>query len=306
MSNYTVLKCTQGTQLWHDIRRQGIGASDAAAVLNVSKWKTAVELWNEKVNGTSQDSNIAMERGLALEPIILKAYNELTSQSLKPMNAVLRSNTYPFMQASLDAEPIDCVVEIKTASRKDNWGEPNTDQVPNEYIVQVQHSMIVTGLERAQIVVMFGFNNDIAIYEVAADKELQEQIIKAEMEFWDLVQRKIPPEPATLTDCNIVYSKSKPEAVTISQDLLADLAQLYEVREQIEELTKQKEMAEMKLKTFMKDAEVLVDEFGEQICTWKAGKPPKKFDTKKFKAEQPELAARYTTEGEPMRRFLLK
>ena len=50
----------------------GIGASEVAAIVGLSKWKTATELWQEKVFGLSKDlsDNEAVSKGVRLEPYL--------------------------------------------------------------------------------------------------------------------------------------------------------------------------------------------------------------------------------------------
>jgi hypothetical protein len=44
---------------------------------------------------------------------------------------------------------------------------------------------------------------------------------------------------------------------------------------------------------------------GKPVLTWKWGKPPRRFDQTRFKAEHPDLASAYTVLGEPVRRLTL-
>lgn len=44
---------------------------------------------------------------------------------------------------------------------------------------------------------------------------------------------------------------------------------------------------------------------GKPVLTWKWGKPPRRFDQAKFKAEHPDLASQYVLLGEPIRRLTL-
>ncbi len=60
------------------------------------------------------------------------------------------------------------------------------------------------------------------------------------------------------------------------------------------------------LQRFMKDAAELLDEAGEVLATWKTSKAGTKFDLESFKADHPELYAKYVRDSEPKRPFLLK
>ena len=47
---------------WLEYRRMGIGGSDVAALLGISKWKSPLELWLEKT-GQSEDEIVENEVG---------------------------------------------------------------------------------------------------------------------------------------------------------------------------------------------------------------------------------------------------
>lgn len=46
---FEVIKLQHNTPEWLAFRKNGIGASDASAVLGMSNWVTNIELWEEKV-----------------------------------------------------------------------------------------------------------------------------------------------------------------------------------------------------------------------------------------------------------------
>ena len=41
---------------WLEYRKQGIGGSDAAAIMGLNPWKTAMDVWLEKVGEFSEDT----------------------------------------------------------------------------------------------------------------------------------------------------------------------------------------------------------------------------------------------------------
>jgi hypothetical protein len=84
--------------------------------------------------------------------------------------------------------------EGKTARTDRGWGEQGTDQVPQAYLIQVQHYMVLTALPVFDVDVLIG-GQDERHYEVPADRELQEMIIEAEHDLWQRIQRGDPPEP---------------------------------------------------------------------------------------------------------------
>ncbi len=181
---------------WHELRKTKIGASDASSVLGVSKWKTAYELWEEKMgNGIKQPfTNVYMQRGIDLEPEALRAFENITGYLMSP--EVLISPLNEFMMCSLDGLEIDskAAVEIKAPGKKDH--ECALDgQVPEKYIPQLQHQISVTGLE---MIYYFSYNPDHAqsnkILQVYRDQDYIDKMIEKEAHFYyEHMLKKIPP-----------------------------------------------------------------------------------------------------------------
>ena len=53
--NANILVETEGLskEQWLRYRKQGIGGSDVASLLGISKWKSEIELWLDKTNQTN-------------------------------------------------------------------------------------------------------------------------------------------------------------------------------------------------------------------------------------------------------------
>ena len=64
---------------WHEARKSGLGGSDIAAVLGLSKWASPMDVWYQKrgLVDPLEESN-AMRRGRLLEPAIAEWYAEET------------------------------------------------------------------------------------------------------------------------------------------------------------------------------------------------------------------------------------
>jgi putative phage-type endonuclease len=149
------LEYPQGSKEWRDWRRHHIGASDAAAVLGLNRWKKPSDVAEEKLHGAVLEPNAAMERGTVLEKYIRQAYERLRSIEVKP-GACYVSWDWPICAASLDGEHDGTIIEIKTVNarsfRSGEWGEEMTDEIPDYYFIQVQHQLAVTGLDEARLV----------------------------------------------------------------------------------------------------------------------------------------------------------
>lgn len=136
-----LINLAQGSPEWLAFRRFKIGASDAAAVLGISPWKTPLQLWEEKINGTETAQNAAMTRGKNLEETARVFFNKLLKANFHPI--VAQHDEHDWMIASLDGfDPgLNALVEIKCPSK---IGE----EIPAHYYAQMQHQFAVTGLEK--------------------------------------------------------------------------------------------------------------------------------------------------------------
>lgn len=99
---------------------------------------------------------------------------------------------HPYMSAHIDRfvledgelSPPTRILECKTANpyTSGDWGEVGSDQVPMSYLCQCVWYMAITGLERADLAVLFG-NSDFRIYQITRDKELEEMILQSAQSF---------------------------------------------------------------------------------------------------------------------------
>lgn len=240
-----------------------IGASDAAAALNLSPWRTAADLWLEKRGALPPfEGNAATRWGKLLEPLLRQEYAEATGRSVYLPPERLVHPRVGFIAAHPDGVTADHrALELKTARTAEGWGEPGTDEIPEAYTIQVQHILMVTELPVADVAVLVG-GSDFRLYEVPADGELQAAILEAELEFWHYVESDIQPPidyraPGALAVVKRLYRGTN--GLTLEAD-----AQCLEAREQYETATElldaareAREAALAKLLGFMGDAAVL-------------------------------------------------
>lgn len=295
-------------QEWLTARKTGIGGSDVAAILGLSKWRTPYSVWQDKTGqGVEVEDNAPMKWGRALEPVIRQEYAEQTGRIVLQPADMLRHPKHDFMLANLDGMTEDGrVVEIKTARNANGWGEPGSDQVPQDYLFQVQHYMAVTGFVVADVAVLIG-GSDFRLYEVPADAELQEMMIDAEAEFWKRVLDNNPPEPITMADALAKYGRSsRTEAVVADAAVEAAVATLLALKEQALVMQASEETAKAIIFKAMADRDTLTNANGKTLATWRAQDGAKRFDSAAFKAEHADLYPKYLKQGEPSRRFLLK
>lgn len=98
--NANILVETDGLsrEEWLRYRKQGIGGSDVAAILGISKWNSAISLWLNKTNQTEDDTqeNEAMEWGTIMEPVIRNHFAKVTGKTVVEVHAMLQHPDYTY------------------------------------------------------------------------------------------------------------------------------------------------------------------------------------------------------------------
>lgn len=277
-------------------RKSGIGASEAAPiVLGKDRFgRTAVDVYSAKVLDPREYSTQAMSRGNFLEGGVLAWYEAETGEKIARRNVTLRSPTHEWMLATPDGLTVsDRVVEAKTARHRDGWGEPGTDQIPLEYLIQTHHQMIVTELRVADVPVLFG-GLEFALYRVEFDAELAEMIVRETGAFWrDHVLARVPPAPRSGSDCEILYRRDN-GAIQVATPEIAEMCRvLADMRQQLGILESQETELLDAIKAAMGEAAFLVGDGGEKLATWKSNKDSAVFDKNRFAADHPDLVSQY-------------
>jgi len=298
-------------QEWLEARRRGIGGSDAAVVLGLSRWKTPHALWLEKTGqstGEGADSE-AMHWGRALEPVIRSEYERRTGALVAEYPQIAHPD-YGWMLANVDGLTDDGkVLEIKTARTADGWGEEGTDEVPEAYALQVQHYMAVTGREMADIAVLIG-GSDFRIYTIFADAQLQADLIKAEAAFWERVQKREPPEITTYEEARQRWGNNpiKTNAAASDEEILQVWQEYRDNQHLLNDLQDKQERHKLEIMQWLHNhkATDLINEEGHRLATCTTTKGAVRFDSKAFAKDHPELYKQYQKQGEASVRFVVK
>lgn len=290
------------------LRLTGVGASECAAALGLSQYQTPLDIYLRKTGEAEPIvDNVPMRMGRLLEPIVLDLYEEQAGP-INRQQHTLTARDHPFMFATPDALNLTgrYPVDAKTVGARSlhYWGEPGTDQVPTDYLVQVTHQMIVTQATRADIAVLMA-GQDFAIYPINLDRELADMIIEGLRLFWQRVERREPPAPTSVAEVDRLYRRSQPAAIEADATIAATVAELVIVREQIKLATQREDALVLDLKKYLASHDTLTHA-GRTLATWKSAKDSQRFDAEAFKAAHPDLYAQYLKTTPGSRRLLLK
>lgn len=321
---------------WLKLRTKGIGGSDVAAALGLSPWRTPVELWQDKRGeGEPQPATDSMHFGTILEDIVAKEFQERTGMKVQRVNCTFADGEDDWMRANIDRAIVnktisgnvrvaknpqedqpfittDAILECKTASAFSAplWGDSQEDEIkagkivtehriPLYYETQVQWYMRLTGVATCYVAVLIG-GNDFRMYEVNRNEEAITAIVEKCRAFWfDYVKAGVAPEPIDIDDIRHLYRREVGPMVEASAGAAIAIGEYRNLKGQADSIKKQMEAVATQIAGFIGENEGLLLD-GKKAVTFKA-QSRATFDSKKLKADDPELWIKYVGQTAPSR-----
>lgn len=250
-------------QEWLYERTKGIGGSDASIILGLNKWKTPFELWLEKTGQSNLEDSAgeAAYFGNILEDVVAKEFEVRSGKKVRRNNFMLRHPEHEFINANIDRKVVgeDALLECKTASAylAKDWED---DEIPDAYMIQVQHYLGVTGYAHAYIAVLVGGQRFIW-KDIKRDEELIQMIFDAEVHFWNHhVLGNIPPaldgSSAAEEFLKERYKKTDPDKIVdLSFSYKEKIDNYLELKQSIKQLGKLAKETENQIKLELEEAE---------------------------------------------------
>lgn len=283
---------------WLRLRQKGIGGSDAAAIAGLNKHKSPIQVYYEKVEGVKESvPSEAAYWGTILEDIVAQEFSRRTGLKVRRRNAILRHPEYPFMLANVDRLVVgeDAGLECKTASEylKDEWVEG--EKIPDQYFIQCQHYMAVTGRSKWYIAVLIG-GNKFRWDVIERDEDIIRYLIEIESEFWQRVIEKRPPEvdgsEASINLLNLLYPAESviDDAAELPDEVDSLIDKLESVNAEIKKYEAQKAEIENKIKAMLGEYEHGYT--NDYTVKWSVVNA-NRFDSRRFAKEHPDLYQQY-------------
>ena len=292
---------------WLEIRKSGIGGSDAASVLGLNPHRSSISIFMEKVdyihnagykeenNQDTKDEEVSyrMELGNKLEEFVAREFTEKTGKKVRNVNGILKNDNYPFALANIDRAVVgekaflECKVTNSYSKKVWELG------VPIHYQIQVNHYMAVTGATHCYVAALVG-NEQLVIHKLERDEEIINEIMELEAMFWDkcVLGNNIPAPDGSMDYSKVLqeyYKDSKDEELILFEEESV-LNRYDEVVELYRDLELEKKKIEQHLQNQMQEYEVAF--IGDRRISWKQ-QERKSIDTKRLKSELPEIADKY-------------
>jgi putative phage-type endonuclease len=296
-------------QEWLDLRRGCITGTDIASILGISLFGSPMSVYLDKM-GLSEPirESEVMRWGKDLEPVIALRWSSDNSRNIVQGKFIQDG----IFGGTPDYIADDIVLEVKTAGSMNahHWGEAGTDQIPVNYVCQVQWYMMLLGLNLAHVAALIG-GSDYRVYVIPRDDSALSVMQRVAEKFWkEHVETKIPPDidgsAGSKDYLNIHYPRSRGSIIDADQyaaDLAKDLAL---TKAKIDVLYKDQLLLENKLKSAIGDHDGIQHSLFK--ASWKSAKSTMRTDWQSVAKElgaSSDIVQKHTIETPGARRFLL-
>lgn len=285
---------------WLRYRQKGIGGSDIASVCGINSWKSPLALWHEKTEKIKDDEeeNIPAEVGIALEPFMKRRFEKWLikeggqkNPSVFKVPYILQNKDNPIALANIDGafirqrpegwhspDPEDlyaglCITEYKTTSEffYKQWQD---DNLPDNYYLQVQWYLYVTGLEYCYLSFLIG-NRKFDVLIIKRNQEVIDEIVGKAEYFWKTyVTTKTPPAPlgdiSSGETLNKMYPREEEGKIidcTGDKGIQHNITKIEFVNTEIKNMKQELEVNKQAIKAKMEDSEMLI--CGDKKVVWR-------------------------------------
>lgn len=281
---------------WLDLRKTGIGGSDAGAVCGLNPYVSSIGVYLNKIGKAPEvEDNEAMRQGRDMEDYVARRFSEKTGLKVRRSHQLYRSKEHPFMIADVDRMIVgeDAGLECKTVSAygADKWKD---GQIPVHYLLQCLHYMAVTGKKTWYIAAVI-LGVDFQYRKIEWEEEMISKLIEVEQRFWEqFVCSGHMPDPDGTEACSESLTKYFNKAKKGTAIPLIGFDERLNRRElilqQIESLETEKRQIEQEVRCYLQENETAFNE--NYRVSW-FNVETNRLDTKQMKEEHPDLYQKF-------------
>lgn len=286
----------------HAMDRMGsIGGSDAGAICGVNKYKSAFEVWLEKMGQAQErEQTCSMMLGTFFEPMIADKLSEAIGKKvIKQFDVKTQSKDYDWMTCRVDGliEGERSIVECKTTFS--TFSDLSKGIIPDAYLLQCQHNMAVHEADTcflAYYIIESSKAPQFNFVKIDRDDELIKKLIKIEKSFWfDNVVAKSPPSIDYHSETTAELLKQLHPKATIQEK--KDVSSIDHIIESYTQINKQLKELEAKKEAYANEIKHTIGDHlaGESTKFEVIWKPQEatRLDTIKLKVEMPAIFEQY-------------
>ena len=283
---------------WLAARREGITATDLPAILGHNKYKTAIDVWTEKLGLNTDEFNPQLGSGeaalwgIALEDAVANTWANQIGVKVRRVGIIGHEDNM-WQRASLDRLVTGCpdgrcALEVKTRSHfvAEEWAKG----IPTDVKTQVRWQLHVSGLDHIHVIALIG-GQRLEQHVVHATDINADELITSAAIVWEATKTGQPPQLPAAQWTDEYLDALHPERtgeVEIDEDLAALVIEYNELISVIKDLENDK--AELKTKLIGGLGEFEVGTYnGKQLYSYKSS-TTKRLDTKALAELHPDAA----------------
>lgn len=274
-----------------------LGSTWAGAIQGVSPYKSKWYAWAYYTERKEYNVplNWAMERGIALESVILAKTEESFGVTIDGRQEFVQNKQYPWLAGHIDGRAGSTLLEVKTTNsfRSKQFDEDEQD-IPADYLMQICHFM---ACDDSFTKVMVCVDDSMKIKYIEYTREelqpLIDDYIKNAVDFWRMVEEDIePPLSMSSDDVKNEFKEAKcDDIVVIDDDEYIELAAIVDLKSQKKQLETMIADYEAKIKQLIGDHSGAT--IGQHTFMWKNNKSSVVVDYDAMVAENGDLAELY-------------
>jgi predicted phage-related endonuclease len=244
-------------QQWLEDRRSYIGGSDVAAILGLSKWRSALDVYYEKTNEAPPNpevTDVRRKAGIRMQRPIVDDY--LENEGVRLVAYEPPTVRHPDLPLAMN---LDAVVANEFADEwnldaknvfwrvADEWGEVDSDSIPDDafYQAHLYNFLSPPIRHKTDFAVLVGGEWPVRRYTVARDDEFFAMLVDKLVEFWNHVEKRTPPDPdfahpLTVQLMQRLYPEVDPGKEIVLHERYAELAERYYALGKIESIANKK------------------------------------------------------------------
>ena len=262
---------------WLQIKKSGLGGSEIAAICGLSPYQTPRDIFMLKTGKEDyQESNWNMKLGTYLEGGIAELWQEESGYNViksSAKNVVYVHPKHSFLLGTPDRRFFYSTKEKGILEIKTTTGVFDYEEIPQQWVIQIQWYMGLTGLKRG-ILTWFEFRTkEMKSQEYEFEPELFNQLVEIGVDFWNNhVLTGTEPEAINSSDILKIFKKEEPgKVIEASTELQEVYSSIKHLQSQVVPINEQIETMKEQVKMVMRDAEK-VKYVDQVLFTWKANK----------------------------------
>lgn len=285
-------------------RKSGIGGSDVAAVLGLSRWRSALDVWRDKVSEEPprDEQNDVLSLASYLEEYTAQKYAAVTGYKLRRRNSLLVASDYQFLIGDIDREILGDprglgLWEGKALSRY-AFNRVELYGLPDDYTLQMQHYFHCgNGKYRwGAFAILCRESGRLLYFEVASDAALYAEVEPKLVEFWGQVETRTAPTESMLPPLpDAPKYDGKLEDFNADAELAAMLKEYDDVTAMLKDAADLADSVKARIAEHLQSHEA-VECAGRRVF-YKSSRRSS-FDSKRFKLDHPEDYYKYVKETE--------